>query len=90
MTRENIESYVSSLTPIKNLLKMGTISISEFIIAEDHLAKKYCIKKGSLFRPNDLINSSKRVIYSTAKKEVENDAKEDIENRSITAIKKET
>lgn len=86
MDRSNIENYTASLAQVKNMHKNGIISINELIIAEEFLAEKYCIKKVSLFRSNDLINSSKRVIYSTAKKEVEGYGKDSIDNRCVTKI----
>jgi len=74
----NNEQYLQALSLIKLMKKSGIISDSDYKKSESFLAKKYCIKKGSLFRPNDLINSSFRVIYMTSQKEVKNNAsKED-------------
>lgn len=90
MSRSNIECYVTSLSIIKNLLQKNIISHEDFIVAESYLAKKYCIKNGSLYRPNDLINSSKRVINGVPKKEVNDNGKECTDNRCITKVEKKT
>ena len=68
----NLESYLLSIENIKNMLKQGIIDESDFLKAERFLAEKYCIKKVSLYRENDLINSSFRVMYIHGKKEVKN------------------
>ena len=77
MDREMVEHYFSSLVPIKSMLHSGLITQDEYIIAEKYLANKFCIKKGSLYRENDLINIRKRVIYSGAKA-VQHDLNKDI------------
>lgn len=72
------ERYLQALNLAISMKKSGVISDSEFKRSESFLAKKYCIKKGSLLRPNDLINNSFRAMYMTNRKEVKNDAsKED-------------
>lgn len=72
------ERYLQALNLVISMKKSGVISDSEFMKSESFLAKKYCIKKGSLLRPNDLINNSFRAMYMTNRKEVKNDAgKED-------------
>lgn len=72
------ERYLQALNLAISMKKSGAISDSEFRKSEAFLAKKYCIKKGSLLRPNDLINNSFRAMYMTNRKEVKNDAsKED-------------
>lgn len=72
------ERYLQALNLAISMKKSGVISDSEFKRSESFLAKKYCIKKGSLLRPNDLINDSFRAMYMTNRKEVKNDAsKED-------------
>ncbi len=72
------ERYLQALNLAISMKKSGVISDSEFRKSESFLAKKYCIKKGSLLRPNDLINNSFRAMYMTNRKEVKNDAsKED-------------
>lgn len=72
------ERYLQALNLAISMKKSGVISDSEFKKSESFLAKKYCIKKGSLLRPNDLINNSFRAMYMTNRKEVKSDAsKED-------------
>lgn len=86
MDRANLENYQSSLSIVKAMLVQCVISDKEYKIAEAVLAKKYCIKKDSLYRQNDLIFSSKRVMYSTSKVEVKNGENSN-KNRSVTKIK---
>lgn len=90
MSRSNIECYIKSLAVTKNMLQKGIISNNDFVVAESYLAKKYCIKNGSLYRPNDLINPSKRVINTIPKKEVSDNGKECADNRCVTKVKKKT
>lgn len=66
----NLESYLLSVESIKAMLKKGMIDENDYLKAERFLAEKYCIKKVSLYRGNDLINSSFRVMYIHDKKEV--------------------
>ena len=70
----NNEQYLQALNLIILMRKSGVISDSEFKKSESFLAKKYCIKKGSLLRPNELINTSFRAIYMTEEKEAKKDA----------------
>ena len=70
MNKDNICKYYSSLLLYKKLLFDGEISEQEFDKIENRLAKKYCIKKVSLYRANDLINTPFRVMYIHGKKEV--------------------
>ena len=74
------ESYLQALVLLKKLLSDDIISLSDFNKSEAFFAKKYCIKKGSLYRSNDLINNSFRAIYMTDQKEVENDGNSCNEN----------
>ena len=90
MDRTNIENYQSSLSIVISMYKKGLISDKDYLKAENHLAKKYCIKKGSLYRSNDLINNPFRVIYIVQKKEVQNARENDNKNRCVTTIRKET
>ena len=90
MDRANIEKYQSSLSIIKTMYIIGLINDKEFLKAESHLAKKYCIKNGSIYRSNDLINKRFRGIYIVQKKEVQNARKNNNEDRCITTIRKET
>ena len=89
MTKENIERYYSSLSIVNSMYEKGLINEREYAKAENHLAKKYCIKKGSIYRANDLINNKFRAIYVMRKKEVQNANENNNENRCITTIRKE-
>lgn len=89
MNRTNIECYYNSLSIIKTMKQRGLINDTEFATAEKILAKKHCIKKGSIYRSNNLINSDFRAIYIMQKKEVDNARKNDNENRCVTTIRKE-
>ena len=89
METKNIEQYYSSLAPIQAMHGKGIISDSDFNKAEDLLAKKYCIKKSSIYRANRLINKSFRAIYVVPKKEVQNGTETNNENRCVTEITKE-
>lgn len=86
--RTNIESYYMSLAPFIAMEKNGIITHSEFLKVEDFLAKKYYLKKHNIYRANDLINSSKRVIYILPQEEVQNDTKNDNDKRTITQVGK--
>lgn len=66
----NVELYLLSLEPIKKMFFDGLITDKEYLKSEAFLANKYCIKKFSLYRANDLINSPFRVMYISEKKEV--------------------
>lgn len=90
MNRENIEAYNNSLMVVKSMRKIGIINDLDFVKAEGFLAKKYCIKKGNIYRSNNLINSDFRAIYMMQNKEVKNARKDDNENRCVTTIRKET
>ncbi len=90
MNRVSIDQYHSSLAIVKSMYAKGLINDKDFKKAESHLAKKYCIKKGSLYRSNDLINNPFRAIYIMQKKEVQNGRENDNENRCVTTIRKET
>lgn len=66
----NLELYLLSLEPIKKMFFDGLITDKEYLKSEAFLADEYCIKKFSLYRANDLINSPFRVMYISEKKEV--------------------
>ena len=80
MDRTNIENYQSSLSIVVSMYKNGLISDKDYLKAESHLAKKYCIKKDSIYRQNDLIFTQKRAIYIVPKEEVQDNAKDDNKN----------
>ena len=89
MNKENIIRFCTSLAPLKVMERNGVITHAEYLKAEGYLAKKYCIKKGSIYRSNDLINKNFRAIYKMQKKEVKNANENNNENRCITTIRKE-
>lgn len=68
--RARLESYLLSLSNAKAMLEEGIIDLGDFDKAEAFLARKYCIKKLSIYRPNDLINTPFRAIYIHEEKEV--------------------
>ncbi len=89
MNRTNIDQYHSSLSVVKSMFAKGLIDEKDYKKAESYLAKKYCIKKDSLYRMNDLINNRFRVIYILPKKEGQNGTKKDNKDRCITKVTKE-
>lgn len=89
MSTKNIESYYSSLVHLIALKNRGIINEADFQKAESVLASKYCIKKDSLYRSNDLINNRFRVIYILPKKEGNNGTKKDNQDRCVTKVTKE-
>ena len=86
MNRTNLEKYLLSLAPIKSMLEQEIITNLEYQKAESFLAKKYCIKKGNLYRHNLLTKPPKRVIYMMSKEEVYKDGKDDNKTRHITKL----
>ena len=86
--RNNIERYFMALAPILAMERNGVITHAEFLKAEDFLAKKYYLNKHNIYRLNDLINSSKRVIYILPQEEVQNDTKNDNDKRTVTQVGK--
>lgn len=77
MSTNYIESYYSSLVHLIAMKNRGILNEADFQKAESVLASKYCIKKDSLYRANDLINNRFRVIYILPKKEGQNGTKKD-------------
>lgn len=71
----NYEQYLSSLSMLKKMRKDGIISSEEYQKAESAIADKYCIKKVSIIRANDLINSPFRAMYIREEKEEKQDEK---------------
>lgn len=59
MERSNLEQYLLSIQPAKSMRDEGIITYQEYSKIELFLAEKYCIKKGNLYRLNDLTNLSK-------------------------------
>ena len=86
MIRSNLEKYYISLKPIMHLFEQELISKNGYQKAEVYLAKKYCIKKGNLYRLNHLTIPSKRVIYRMPVEEVNNEGKNSNQIRSVTQV----
>ena len=63
MNNHDYISYLNSLSFFKKMLINKVIDEKEYLLVEEHLAKKHCIKMGNLYRQNDLINKAFRVIY---------------------------
>ena len=89
MNTKNIEQYYSSLVHIIAMKNKGILNDADFLKAESVLASKYCIKKDSLYRANDLINNRFRVIYILPKKEGQNGTKKDNQDRCVAKVTKE-
>lgn len=66
---QNEINYLNAITQAKNMLSKGIITWDEYLKIEDKMAKKYNLEKTSLYRANDLINSSFRVITMIRKEE---------------------
>ena len=66
---QNEINYLNAITQAKNMLFKGLISREDYFKIEDRMAKKYNLPKTSLYRANDLINSSFRVITMIRKEE---------------------
>lgn len=88
MKRSDLEKYLLSIAPLEKMFEEGTINKSEYEKSETYLAKKYCIKKGNLYRRNLLTKPSKRVIYVMSEEEVNRDEKDNNKNRNITELGK--
>jgi hypothetical protein len=89
MNTKNIESYFSSLMHLIAMKNREILNEADFQKAESVLASKYCIKKDSLYRANDLINNRFRVIYILPKKEDHNGSETDNKDRCVTKVAKE-
>jgi hypothetical protein len=89
MKRSNLEKYYLSMAPIKEMFDMGTITNPEYQKAESFLADKYCIKKGNLYRLNNLTIPRKRVIYMIPEEEVKCNEENNNQVRRITEVSKE-
>ena len=55
----NLERYLCGVAMLRQWHNQGIISDTEFTKAEKKMAKKYCIKKGSIYRQIRLINFQK-------------------------------
>ena len=89
MERSNVEKYLLSVVPIKTMIDIGLLVKHEYNQAEHYLADKYCIKKGNLYRLNDLTIPSSRVIDRVSFKEVK-DEEESQKYKHITKVSKES
>jgi len=89
MERSNLEKYYLSIEPIKKMFELGIMAKSEYQKAETFLADKYCIKKGNLYRLNDLTIPRNKVINSVNIEEVTPDEKDNNQVRRITEVSKE-
>ena len=87
MERSNLEKYYLSIAPIKEMFTKNILSKDNYLKAEVFLTEKYCIKKGNLYRLNDLTIPSKRVIYRMSEEEVYNDEKNSNQSKHVTQIR---
>lgn len=55
----NLERYLCGVAMLRQWHNQGIISDTEFTKAEKKMSKKYCIKKGSIYRQIRLINFQK-------------------------------
>lgn len=69
MMDQNEINYLNAITQAKSMLSKGIISWDEYLKIEEKMAEKYNLEKTSLYRANDLINSSFRVINMIRKEE---------------------
>lgn len=67
--KQNEIDYLNAITQAKNMLLKEIINWDEYLKIEDKMAKKYNLPKTSIYRANDLINSSFRVITMIQKEE---------------------
>lgn len=88
MNRSDLEKYYLSMKPFETMLESGIITSQEYQKAESFLAKKYCIKKDSLYRLICLTIPPSRVIDSVSKEEVIIDEENHNQVRRITQINK--
>lgn len=66
---QNEINYLNVITQAKQMLSKGIISWEDYLKIEEKMATKYNLGKTSLYRANDLINSSFRVITMIQKEE---------------------
>lgn len=67
--KQNEIDYLNAITQAKSMLSKGIITFEEYLKIEDRMATKYNLAKTSLYRANDLINTSFRVINMIQKEE---------------------
>lgn len=68
MKRNEID-YLNAITQAKGMLSKGMITSEEYMKIEGRMATKYNLGKTSLYRANDLINTSFRVINMIQKED---------------------
>lgn len=56
--QQSIERYSVAMLFAKKMLESSIISNEDYDKIEDKIAQKYCIKIDSIYRLNDLINST--------------------------------
>jgi hypothetical protein len=86
MKRSNLEKYILSMKPIRLIYESGKMTKQDYQKAESHLADKYCIKKGNLYRLIDLTIPLKRVIYSVSEEEVNHDKENSNKSKRVTQV----
>lgn len=67
--KQNEIDYLNAITQAKSMLSKGMITSEEYLKIEGRMATKYNLEKTSLYRANDLINTSFRVINMIQKEE---------------------
>lgn len=60
--KQNEIDYLNAITQAKSMLSKEMITLEEYLKIEGRMAKKYSLEKTSLYRANDLINTSFRAI----------------------------
>lgn len=68
MKQDEID-YLNAMTQAKSMLSKGMITLEEYMKIEGRMATKYNLEKTSLYRANDLINTSFRVINMIQKED---------------------
>ncbi len=66
---QNEINYLNVITQAKSMLSKGLITLDDYLKIEVKIAEKYKQGKTSLYRANDLINSSFRVTNMIQKEE---------------------
>lgn len=68
MKQDEID-YLNAMTQAKSMLSKKMITLDEYLKIEGRMATKYNLEKTSLYRANDLINTSFRVINMIQKED---------------------
>ena len=48
--KDNLENYLTSISILKALQKLGILSVNDFKKSEEMLIEIYCINKSSIYR----------------------------------------